>query len=441
MKRNKVYQSSPFLTSRTTGDKNLIPSGNNKTSAKDIFPARDVYSDAYPKQGTQPLDTHDGFNYHFGRVNMKREPIFLVEDGLKQVMTTKGTLFALEFVADAFADLKKYIADAVAQGKICMDGSVFKTFEATLAWDTDVGIHSLYNKHVQGLYEEFLAKYLNSFRDQQIVDFDSFMKHFLAYTSRKVNGSAITRIAYLTSIESQPRTSGMVIELFEGDHQDDYGKYAGFIRDKNFNVYRRACERHGFLVDKNAPWRIFADITNPYMQEKMKAYGVSSVEEAFLTYFLKASDYEIENLKVRFFQMYDLFVKQRPDVTTVKFDFIGDANTSIGFKSRKKITMEELRAKYDDSYWLRLLIYFRAMETRKMYDQREFEHVVDEAVKYLQYIGMWRAIKFVDDTFKHSYDELAKNTEKITLTEEEMCDRLYSKKKLKKEYSQATFNF
>jgi hypothetical protein len=341
-----------------------------------------------------------------------------------------NTIFVLNFVADAFKDLQAYFQKALTAGRIESELTVFRDFQATLAWDAEVGIHSLYNAHMNDVYTKLVSRYIDSFTNQTIKNFDDFVKVFLSMATLLCYTVPITRMGFCTSNKTSPRTSGLVIELVEGKHDDDYGKYIGFIRDNNFSFFTRACERHGFLVDKNAPWRLFADITNPYMQDKMMAYGLASVEDVFPVYYLKAGDYEMENLKVRLFQMYDLFVKQYPDVTNLAST--GD-ETKISFEARDTMTMEAIREKYNDDYWLRLLIYLRAVETRKAYDQMQFEKSVRLASEYMHHVGMWRAVQYVEDTYKHTPDELTIKLEK-NLTEEQLCVTL--RKDMKKDLLQ-----
>ena len=65
--------------------------------------------------------------------------------------------------------------------------------------------------------------------------------------------------------------------------------------------------------------------------------------------YLKASDYELENLRIRIFQMYDLYLKQSPDYTILDTD---ERGTKISYKLREKMTVEEMRIKYKSLHWL-----------------------------------------------------------------------------------------
>ncbi len=431
------------------GDQTLIPVGNNSLGAKDLFKEKGMYAtSSYPRQLPTPLDTFHKYNNLYGRVDAEMNPIFLAEDNLRQlpVGPSGDTMFALGFVADAFKDLQEYFQKAIDSGRVSAEGTVFGQINAMKAWDTKTGIHHAYNTYWEEIYSLFVGKWLDSFSMNKILTFDDFVKLWLTMATKLAFQKPITRVAFITSSQLDPRASGLVIDLVNGKHDDDYGKYIGFIRDPNFSFFARSCERHGFYVDKNAPWRIYADITNPYMKEKIEKFGTPSMDEFFTTYYLKASNYEMDNLKIRLFQMYDLFLQQYPDVTKlspktspeVASTFLpnrkvnGGIKTQITYESREKMTWEELNKRYSDEYWLRLYVYLRAVETHKAYDQREFDREVRLACEYMNYVGLWRAIEFVDKVYHHRDDEvyeqrtheLYQKSLKKDLTSSDTCDTL-----------------
>ncbi len=444
-KRLKRYD----ISKGRAGDESLIPVGNNTLGAKDLFKEKGMYAtSSYPRQVPVPLDTFHKYNNLYGRVDFEMNPIFLAEDNLRQlpVGPSGDTLFVLGFVAEAFKDLQAYFKKAVDSGRVSVEGSVYGEIHAMQAWDTKSGVHHRYNTWWEDMYSVFVGKWLDSFTMQKIHTFDDFVKAWLNMATKLGFQKPITRTAFLTSAQLNPRATGLVIDVVNGKHDDDYAKYIGFIRDPNFAFFVRSCERFGFYVDKNAPWRIYADITNPYMQEKLEKFGLESIDEFFTTYYLKASNYEMDNLKIRLFQMYDLFLKQYPDVTVlspktgpeIAASYVphrkanGGIKTNITYEARETMTWEELNKRYSDEYWLRLFVYLRAVETHKPYDQREFDREVRLACEYMNYVGLWRAIEYVDKVYLHTDDEIyeqrthdlyQKNLKK-DLTTDDACDTL-----------------
>jgi len=411
-------------------DESLIPYGSNQLTSLASFYQRGLYAEtAYPELVPDPLDTYSDYNILYGRIDQNGSPIILAEDNLKQIIMPSGeTRFVLDFVADAWNELVAHHRKAIRLRAIAIEQTVFRMMEPKRAWES---VHPAYNEHMQNLYGVFVGDHLSSPINQQIVDFDSFIRHFLDYCGKVAKTVPVTRTGFITSKYASPLSSGLMIELVEGKHDDDYAKYIGFIRDVNFDFFTNACRKFGFLVDKNAPWRIIADINSSYMRDKMRARGVEAekVSEVFNFYYLKSMNHEIENLKGFFFQMYELFVNQQPDVTKLNTTFSKtDSKTKICYTERLRISRQEYDAKYSNDFWLRVICYLRAVEVTEPIDQRGFDKIVKESQKILKWKGLAEAIRFVERQFSHNLEQVHKKSLNNYLTSREGYDKLLSKK-------------
>ena len=451
-KKRRTRASKYAVGAPAAGDKSLVPMGTNKLKARDAFRERGIYAEsAYPAFAPTPMNGYDGFNLLYGRVDKNLSGVYPAEDFLKQLPMGDGTKtnFVLDFVADAFSDLREYFKKAATGGRIQQDGTVYAQLDAALALSNDVNIHTVYKSYLEEMYSVFVGQYLDSEFDQKIKTFDDFMKIILNYITKVCYRGPFTRIAFCTSKNLNPRASGIVIELYEGEHGDDYAKYVGFIRDNNFSFFARACERFGFSVDKNAPWRIWANLDNPYMKEKMSEYGIEDTKQLFMSHYIKAIDYELENLKRTFFQLYSLFLQQYPDVTVLSHRphassagrMLGGEKTRISYEPRQTLSWEQYDKKYSTDYWIRLLVYLRAVECRKSYTQREFDSSARKALEYYNYMGIEKAIEYIEKNYRHTENELLENNSKKDLTDDEGCDILLKNKKEKLEFYRPSFYF
>ena len=217
-----------------------------------------------------------------------------------------------------------------------------------------------------------------------------------------------------------------MVELVEGVHDDDYAKYIGFIRDDNFRFFRIAAERFGFKVDKNAPWRLIADLGSPKMKEYLARYGVFSTEDFFKTYCFNATQMEIDSLKKYIWKFYDRFVVESPGVSTI-LECPNVDRLSVSWEERPRISYESLEKKYPAGYWLRALIYLRAIECDKSWDQRKFEKVVKRAQDYEKYVDISAACDYIDKQFRDKGSEVF--ISRKDLTEEEILDILSENRK------------
>lgn len=386
----------------------LVPRFNNKLNSYEAFRQKVVYDEtSYPELLPNPIDTHSDYNILYGRINENSSPVVLSEVNLKQVISPDGkTKLLLNFVADAWNDLVQHHQKAIALNAIRSDKSVFKKLQPAKTWES---AHVKFNTYVQDMYGTFTGVYLDSEINQKIVDFNSFMKIYLDFCRDVgLRGLPLTRTGFITTRYNSPLTSGLTIELVEGKHDDDYAKYIGFIRDANFDYFTNACEKYGFMVDKNAPWRIMADFNSAYMKDKMLEYGVEE-GQFFKSYYHEAIDFELENIKRTFYQLYQLFLSQQPDVTNLSVKNKNfDTKTSICYTQRSGISLEEVNEKYGDGYWLKVLIYLRAIETDYPHDQNSFDKSVRDALQYYHWLGLGKALEYIKKKYSHNTKELYK---------------------------------
>ena len=121
----------------------------------------------------------------------------------------------------------------------------------------------LYDAHMNVVMNVFVDTFLlNPKRNEDIENFDDFLRHFVEFCERYAKLIPVTKTAFIKSQYCTPLVSGLVIEIVNEDHNDDNNK-GKWINDPNYNFYARTAKKYGFLVDKNAPWRLVANVTSP----------------------------------------------------------------------------------------------------------------------------------------------------------------------------------
>jgi hypothetical protein len=353
--------------------------------------------------GPSPIDFIEDYKLLYGRVDDTGSPIFLAEDNLMQLHSDDGkTHFVLNFVAEAYEDMREYILYASRTNKIDNKTSVYADAPPARAWDS---LHKRYHRYWNDLFQSFSGEYMNSVLNAKIEDFDSFMRIFMQYAQHVGAIFPMTRSEYITSRYVSPSMSGLIVEMAEGVHDDDYAKYVGFIRDNNFSWIRRAANRFGFKIEKNSPWRFVADINSPPMKEYLNKYGVKTTADFFDTYYFRAYTMELRVLKKYIWMAYDRYVVQSPGVA-VPSECVTSAKLVTTWKERQRITEEEFYEKYPDRYWLRVFVYLRAIETHRRWDQRKFEKVVKKSQEYEKHLDIDTACEYIDREFKNNSHEI-----------------------------------
>jgi len=210
----------------------------------------------------------------YGRVNQQNDYIYIstqafeTQGRLKMISDTG--LYALEFVANAYTDLKNKLDRIVAfsgdhAGPSISKLSILKNLKPKRAFDKPIDYS--YDAYVDAFFENFKQNYLRgTSRDQKVKNFDDYLEQFLFFINETRNKLPFTKSGFIGSVFCSPYSTGLMIDLSMDDHNDDFAKSI-FIEDDSFDAYHSLVKQYGFYVDKNAPWRLVANISSPQMQK------------------------------------------------------------------------------------------------------------------------------------------------------------------------------
>jgi len=390
----------------------MTPLGTNSLSSKAMWDERTLYREEAHKFKFYPtIDMFYGPDLPpgkllYGRVNPAGYPVFLAEENLKQVPSPAfkdTTVFVLNFVADAYRDFMVFWMSRVKSRGFVSEDSPYYEVAAKGGWQS---LHLAYHQMQSDQYDMITNHklFLSTTRDEKVVNLEGFIKVYLDFQSDLIPYFPVSRSQWLASRWSSPMISGLMIDLLEGaQHGDEYVKFAGLITDESYDLFAAAALRYGFVVDKNAPWRLVADISSPPMEKYLAQYGVKNLEELFDAYYTPAYLTDLEQMRQYLKTMYKSFIVANPNV---KRRVVTSMNKSTyKLTQRATLTDEEFEKKYPPAWWIRLYIYIRARETYRKWDQRRFEKVVLLAQEREKYLNMEAALRYINTAvggYKHN---------------------------------------
>ena len=104
-----------------------------------------------------------------------------------------------------------------------------------------------------------------------------------------------------------------MIDLAGKSYGEDLKKVKTYLKDNNFRFFRDSAKNFGFMVDRNAPWRLVADLSSPKMKEYMERYAMwSSTEEMLEQYYYRSFLLDVETLKAYMIEFYNSFALEIP---------------------------------------------------------------------------------------------------------------------------------
>ena len=241
----------------------------NGMPAKYLFEERANYDRLYPKGFgfPEPIDFWLEKNRMYGLLDLKKNMITPNPKFIIQLSQGKNdNLFAFDFVVDAFKDFKRYMTAKNGQ-KLVEDGErIKKLVKAHKAWDDPYRIRTDLD---QAVYDAFTNSFLRTGNQhKKIKDIDTFMEVFLnSLMKHTVTEIPLTMQGMLLSNTITPMSSGLCIEISKDDKSDVTKIFDTYLNNVNYKSYLMTASKFGFLVDKNVPYRLVANLSSPKMQE------------------------------------------------------------------------------------------------------------------------------------------------------------------------------
>jgi len=376
--KNKISK-----TLTTARPLDLAPAAGTRRNQKasELFLEREYYKDVmFDDFSNQQKNLFDAWNTSmpYGLLSPSGVPSYPLVQNLQEVSYNRGTpVFALDFVADAFDNLFDDMDTRLAFGnarQISSRESFYSAPYAHLGWTS---VEDDYNEHMVGaVFSYFADTYVkepgNSFKD-----FSEFIKVYVSYIEKICHQMPITFSAYVKSKYCSPRASGLVIDLAPANANNDRIKYKQFLRDKNYDLFRLRAEKRGFYLDKNIPWRLYANLRHDFMRQKMInngyfAAGSSGIKHLYNQAFAQTYFEDVTYLRFYLVSYYNAIVDSEPAIYIPSYGCENKAGSLTTIHQRDKVAAFDYYGQIDESslyarkygplFWLRMYYYIRSRE-------------------------------------------------------------------------------
>jgi hypothetical protein len=385
-----------------------------------IFTSKSRIYDLYPNLSEAKMFDLEREHLFYGRIDKNCNSVYLKDSKLKQLQGPGHTNFAVNFVADAFQDLKFSLKRLSSAGYY--NSGVFPR---------DIGVHrawtngnpmKLYEAHVNKLYDNFMNEYLvEGHRRDSITGYREFIKLFLDYCLTTCQQFPLTKTGFMSSIHCSPFSSGLMVEYAAETHGIAHNaRVIRYVNDPYFAFFVKHVKKYGFMVDKNAPWRLIFNIASGKpasegdptgAQRYMSKYNVT-YDDVFEKYYQNALSGELENIKKVLFILYDSFYRQFPTREVIE-QYKNTSSRCQGNKNVSRrlprqpppefadVTSEDLYFNGNsDEYWYKILLKLRFVEARKNHDIQNFYFFSKKLIDNLRTLGHEAAEKFISDLTK-----------------------------------------
>ena len=388
------------------------PAGTNGLPSREAYESRKQYKDVpYFLDLPEPIRSLYEKLY-FGRVDNFQNGIMIKcnSAGLKQVPTTGQSVFALDFVADAFDDLKTHIQRVADHGLINSDSFYYQLTPLN-------GLERMQNRfgRIHQRWYDILSAYINSNSSTKarVTNFESFVVALLDFMKRGLLDLPLTMTGIVVSNTSSPMVSGLSLELSQENYSIDQNKVRNFIFDNNFRYFVRAARKYGFYVDRNGPWKITADPFSGPMLEYMATYGATE-DTFFSTYYDRTYSLDYDYLQTTLLKLYNQFVTENPRVVLQRPASQSPScpgALSVETVYRKRVDAQDLQA-LGEIYWLDLYFKLRAQETGVKFT--DYDEKFRTMTDIYRSVGLDKAVRYINNEIKPYLYNLQINTLPLT---------------------------
>jgi len=393
---------------------------NNHEKARALFVKRSYYKDKFDSSFPEYIDFNDK-RYFYGRVDHNFDPIVVRNERMKAISQNSGPeVYALDFVVDAFEDMKRYLSEALMRTRgDKLEGTFIQNMIAHKAW---VNPNALYGQHLTNTTRIYAVNYLERIssatwrarQEDPIVNIDDYVDTFLRFYGDAGYPYPLTKSNFTLSGYVSPNCSGLCIEIDAAEHGNDQYKVSAYYDNPAFSDYVKVARRFGFVIDKNAPWRLVANIASPIMKNYMEFYGVKTRPQFFKHYYLSVVDYDIEALKRYFVNQYNAYVTDSPTTTVVTTVHCSNGPITVS----KEVAREPAYYMPDrgdgapvsgrwkaltDSFWVDRYYRMRHTEAAMYEVPDELEAGIKRALFLQKTVDTNAAVRYISDKTKTTY--------------------------------------
>lgn len=375
---------------------NSDPTANNTYSALAAFYQKKIYEVKSFNNGlfgtNKPLD----FLYtklFYGRVNLKNESVIVDQATLKNFVSPEGReTILLNFVLDAY---KEFISYWNYLGKIDKrsSGGLLQDVTAKSAWKDPGRMYFYY----MGVIYENLRNQINS-KKIKIKNFDHFVNEFIDYVDGVSPAIPITFSNYVQSKMADPMISGLCFDVKVADLTDDLIKYQDFLKDPNYALFKKTAMKFGFIIDKQVPWRLWADIDSPAMKPFMDKYNLVQ-ENLYEKNYILANSYDLDLLRFYLVQFYNTYISADLTIREPEFKICErSGNTIVNIKqySVEFLNLKNISFFLDyDRLFMKIYVYTKVRENNYGWNKSKFEQVVEDFIQLKETLDLSRAMMYI----------------------------------------------
>lgn len=377
-------------------------------------------------QSKQPTSFY--LNYqHFGRINSNLLSIEPKQSGMVNLGNNNSSVRVLDFVADAYEDFSVNFLLFLQTNRVPKTNIFYQLFPR----NNIPTLNELFSEYSEDTYSILLDFIQITNTHKEIYDFSSFISVFKNFIDFITPDRLLNKSSFSISNSSSPKISGLMLDLFLADVNDDVFKYENFINNDYFSCYVDYLKQYGFIITKEVPWRIVADLNSLKMKNYYDLRVKQLIDENNLNinfkktedlysnlfdginkiyYYNIINNTELEEFKKLIGTMYNAYVNYKPEnekIVVIKNNakFLIKNETS----EKNQISIDRYLAEPITEDFIKLYVFVKAREFNMAWSQRKFLDVTSKVYNLSKTLDVETAMAYLQREINRNQISFIKN--------------------------------
>jgi len=384
--------------------KEQTPVGKNNLSSRSSFMQEKLYHQkAYSNIEFYTYGSPVNFYYDapfYGRIDENSFAIRPKNRSLKQVKQSEEIVKCQNFVADAFSDFYDFWQLSKRRGFLNEDSPLYN-LDFISAYVDPI---TLYRDHIKEQNSQFLRYVQVQHLSGEINNFHQFVKQWVRFADLKMPMLPFTFSSFQTSRFSDPKTSGLIIDLADEDLDDDKMKYEKYINDSNYIFFYNSAVNFGFSIDRKLPWRLVSNLNSVITEQYLEKHLLNS-KNVYNNNFNKIYLEDLNLLSSILISFYEEYVERDPYHVKKKISNCYPKSAKI----ENKLIFRDDKTNQSEDILLRLYLFLKARENNLDWDQAMFDNFFQKTLQIYKNLDIDKAMRYAHKSLNVKTSSKKKN--------------------------------
>ena len=402
-------------------------SGSNNLKAKDIFNAKNYYNEnviaiAAPQE--EPANIYAIFNDTYlplyGTIDRNVIPLQPKKQYLSSYLENEGGFSGLDFVINSFINFRKAYQRGILEGKGTKVGTNLGDIEVVKARDDG-------QKAIQSFMQTLVDRFI-SFSTTDVINRkktitpENFVYYFSNFLIQYSKSNPVNYSAFLLTEGIDINFNGLCLDILESSYDVDSQKVSQVYLDPNFLYFADAAKSFGFLISKEYPFKLIADLNSPKMRDNICACGgrylnglvLNTADEIVNFYYEPAYIYDLETLKNIYSIAYTTFYNT---FSTENLDFY--SNFKVRSRKLYRIASQNdlILDLLNDKFLISLYIRIKNNELKIKYNEGSLERFDRTSKIIYDRYGLNDSLKYINEKLRLALEPFMPDKKNFVNTE------------------------